>query len=263
MEVGVVVVVVVLETVVDVWLVVVDETVVLVTLVVVVVVGVVVWLVVCELVTVVVGDVVWLVVGVVISHWVSKRPATYISTASFNEPALVSQAVLSMKNLVKAHEMVSSRPSTGPVTSFIMPFSATAVSSQSLPSLPSNTSSFSPSTSSHAIFPEGNLDLHSPSSLFSQFRFAAHESPPSRCVSYSPMHTISGAKGVVVGVEVMVDVADVVTVVVVVGEVVGLEVPVVVRVDVAVLVGVDVAVVVWLDVAVVVGDVVGVVTSQF
>ena len=93
-------------------------------------------LVVCDVVlldvTVVLGVVVTLVVGVVISH-VSSSPATYILIAALSEAELESHSVLSIKNFVNAHEMVSLRPSTGPVTSLIMLLNAVAVSSQLLP----------------------------------------------------------------------------------------------------------------------------------
>ena len=132
------------------------------------------------------------------------------------------------------------RPSTGPVTSRIMLLSNAAVSAQVPPSRVSTTKTVSGPSPTH-FRRSPDAAPHPASALFSQLALAGQPSPPINAVSYLSMHTSVLSNGVDVCVVVgVVDVVGVVLVVgvVVVGEVVGVDVAVVV------VVGVDVAVVV-------------------
>ena len=189
------------------------------------------------------------VVGVVISH-PRNTPATYSFTAALSESRVAPQSLLSKKNAPK-HPIVSSLPSTGPVTSFTTLLSAAAVSLHELaPAL--NDSRLSSPSASQTTSPASAV--HADSTLFSQFASEAHLLPPKKLEPYLEMHSKPCSYGDDVGVVVAVVVAVVVVVSVVVR--------VVVSVVDGVVVGVVLGVLVSVDVAVVVSDVVGVVTSH-
>lgn len=134
--------------------------------------------------------------------------------ARFNALLALSQSLLSI-NAPKAHAMVSPVPA-GPRTSLIIPFRAAAVVSQSLLPESSNDKNLSPASVVQPTFPDVNG--HTPITSLSQFAFAWHDSPPMTLEPNLPMHSSTPSNGVVVTLEVTVDVTEVVVVGVVVCE---------------------------------------------